>query len=62
MGRRGSFNPADRRDSKGEFDPTDKQSTPLKASPGGDPPKISNYQENMQCTEGKTAYIQVYLI
>lgn len=56
--RRGSFNPADRRNSKDEFDPTDIKSTTLKATPNENAPRIFNFQENMQCTEGKTAYIK----
>ena len=55
--RRGSFNP-ERRDSKTEFDPSDKKSTPLRAAPNEMAPRIFNYQENTQCTEGKTAFIQ----
>lgn len=60
--RRGSFNP-ERRDSKSsEFDPSDKKSTPLRAAPNEMAPRIFNYQENTQCTEGKTAFIQVRLV
>ncbi|RWS15516.1 twitchin-like isoform X8, partial [Dinothrombium tinctorium] len=56
-GKKGSIDA--RRPSTTEFDPTEKPSVPLKATPGdGCPPRIYDYQENQQGTEGKTAFIQ----
>ncbi|XP_053200690.1 twitchin-like isoform X3 [Panonychus citri] len=45
-----------RRPSTAEFDPTDKPGIALQ--PKGKEPKITNYGENQQGTEGKTAFIQ----